>query len=608
MLSERWIVGLGTVDRNGEHPALVTGYEGVTAQGNAKENACPIHTHDVISLLALIALARPSGRSTTNLDAGWEFARVTSLSTNNLGDRRFDLSLDGLVTLRKTELHQIIKTNWKPATLPHAAWIRPLNSPEIWQGVTYYRRHLNIDPDAKHFELEIDGAMQTADLWLNGKHIANHRGGYLPLIVDLSGQLKKTNELLLRVDNSDNPLVPPGKPQSQLDFMYGAGITRHATLTTTESLYITNPLAEHVSFGGGVAVTYSNASTASATVKVRSFVRSSDSKQRSFNLRQSIVDSKGNVLAATSNAYQLQPGDARPFSQTLAVKHPKLWSPSHPNLYHLRTEILDGTKPTDRVETEIGIRTISIGRANGLLINGKPIRLIGTNRHQDYPWIGPALSDNANRRDALLIKRSGHNIVRLSHYPQSPAFLQACDELGVLTIPCIPGWQFVNKDPRFAALVKRDIRQLVRRDRNHPSVAFWEASLNETYPGEKMAYEWNATAKAESIDGKLLTAGDGTNGAPWDVIYNTWHEDLSRPQDDFPDRPGYIREYGDYEFGGANSSSRAKRSEGMDAMLQETWNHVWSYNKFRTQYPWTMGAGTWEMFDHNVPWKFAVSA
>ena len=257
----------------------------------------------------------------------------------------------------------------------------------------------------------------------------------------------------------------------------------------------------------------------------------------------------------------------------------------------------------DAQETRVGLRTIAVSREKGLLLNGQPLRLVGTNRHQDYPWVGPALSDAAQRRDALLIKRSGHNIVRLSHYNQSPAFLDACDELGILTIPCIPGWQFTNADPRFKARVLRDIRETVRRDRRHPSVAFWEASLNETYPPAALAKSWYDAAHAEGAE---IVAGDDSPGAPWDVVYNGWREDLSRPSS--PTKPGYIREYGDYEFGGGSSTSRVRLREGIDKLLNETWNHVWSTNKFRPQYPSTMGAGTWEMFDHNVPWSFAVSA
>ncbi len=543
-----------------------------------------------------------SAANQTDWQSQYNIVEVTT------GDRRYDLHSEDLNRLKALEVNRVGTQGWSSAVLPHASWIRPLNSSAIWQGVTYYRRQIDSVGIQGRIEFQIDGAMQSADLWLNGKLIASRRGGYMPLLADLTGKLKAKNELLLRVDNSDNPLIPPGKPQSELDFMYGAGVTRGASLTLSNSLYITNALSETIRFGGGIYVSYPEVGTRKAIVRIRTHVRNRSGARQIFRVRQSILDSSSTLVSTTSFAVTLATGAAERWQQDLEVPRPQLWTTAVPNLYTVLTELVAGNRVVDRVETRIGIRAIAATRSGGFTVNGKPLRLVGTNRHQDYPWIGPALSNAANRRDAVLIKRSGHNIVRLSHYPQSPAFLDACDELGILVIPCIPGWQFQNRDPRFIASVARDIREMIRRDRNHPSVAFWEAGLNETYPNSAVAKSWFDIAKSELAEGAAPLAGDGANGAPWDVVYNGWNEDLSRPQDMAPDRPGYIREYGDYEFGGARSSSRVRISQGVSALLQETWNHVWSYNQFRPQYPWTMGAGTWEMFDHNVPWDFEISA
>ncbi len=451
--------------------------------------------------------------------------------------------------------------------------------------------------------------MQSSDLWLNGKHVGSRRGGYLPMVVDLTGQLRADNILTVRVDSSDNALIPPGKPQKDLDFMYGNGITRNAFLTVTAPLHITDAIAENIPLGGGVYVTCARAGGVVANLKIRTHIRNGTGKPQAYKIQQDLYDAVGKYIATTESARSLKPFQAEPFTQDLIVPKAKLWSPDSPYLYVLKTSIMEGVNKVDEVDTCVGIRTIEVSRQRGFIVNGKPLRLIGTNRHQDYPWVGPALSNAANARDASLIRKAGHNIVRLSHYPQSPSFLDACDKLGLMTIPCIPGWQFMNKDPIFTARVRQDIRDLIRRDRNHPCAVFWEASLNETYPPVETAKEWDATAKSESLTGNILTAGDATTGAPWDIAYNQWKdEDFSRPQDAAPNKPGYIREYGDYEFGGPQSTSRVPIGQGMDKLLQETWNHVWSYNKYRPQYPWTMGAGTWEMFDHNVPWNFRVSA
>lgn len=542
-----------------------------------------------------------------DLDSNWEFVRLHSV---DVGGDRYDLESEALERTKSLELQTLHGKVWQPATLPHCAWIRPIGSSDIWQGIAYYRRILPRPPGSsgKLVQLTIEGAMQDSDLWLNGKHIASRKGGYLPLEADITPWLKDRNEILVRVDNQDNPLIPPGKPQQELDFMYGAGIYRNARLTVTDRLRITDPILENLPRNGGIYVTYPVVGEKSATIRVRTHVRNSHSAGIGFVISQNIIDEKGNLVAKASAIGRVGSLSAEQFTQDLVVQHPMLWSPRAPNLYRLETLLISGGGIEDSTATKIGIRKIEISRERGFVLNGIPIRLVGTNRHQDYPWVGPALSDEANARDALQIKRAGHNIVRLSHYPQSTAFLDECDRIGLMVIPCIPGWQFMNSDSRFVSRVGQDIRELIRRDRNHPSAVFWETSLNETYPPVAIAKQWDSIAKSEAADGNIFTAGDAAKGANWDVAYNQWKDDLSRPQVAAPDKPGYIREYGDYEFGGATSSSRVRIGQGVDKLLQETWNHVWSHNKFRSQYPWTMGDGTWEMFDHNVPWEFKISA
>ncbi|HWD37675.1 MAG TPA: glycoside hydrolase family 2 TIM barrel-domain containing protein [Fimbriimonas sp.] len=529
-----------------------------------------------------------------------------------VGDSRFDPSPLQIEIAKKEELRRIAKTAWTSVALPNSPQIKSLDSPEIWQGVLYYRRSFPKPPrsDGKHLELTIDGAMQSSECWLNGQHVGSHRGGYLPMIVDVTGKLRSDNELLVRVDNRDNPLIPPGKPQAELDFMYGNGLTRNAILTETNPLHITNPLVpKGENPFGGIYVTCPRVLASQAMVRVRTQIENNASRASGFQLVQQVRDAKGLIVSETADRDSLRRGQANSLEQELAITRPHLWTPNDPYLYTLTTCVLRQGVVTDRIDTPVGIRSVYVSRKDGFVLNGSPIRLIGTNRHQDYPWIGGALSDRAQLRDALLIKRAGHNILRLSHYPQSPAFMDACDRLGIMTIPCIPGWQFMNKDPRFRQRVRQDIRDLIRRDRNHPSVVWWEASLNETYPPAKDAKEWYDAAKSESVDGRVLTAGDGGVKAPWDIVYNRWDDaTMGRPQDLIPSKPGYIREYGDYEFGGATSSSRARIGAGADALLQEAWNEVWSCNHYLDQYPWTMGEGTWEMFDHNVPWDFKVSA
>lgn len=547
------------------------------------------HRPEPFLALAEIGLIR-STRQGTDWASQYAVARVET------GDARFDPSPADIERLRRAELAQV--GNWTPVTLPQPAWIRPLDNPSFWQGVAYYRRRLPAPPSGRRATLVLQG-MQSVDVWLNGRHVAARRGGYLPLRVEIG----EGGDLLVRVDSGDNPLIPPGKPQAELDFVYGNGIVGDARLEATDPMHITDPREVDLFLGGGIRVGPIHLQPHRASFEVSSSLRNSGARERSFVLRQVLRDPAGRIVAQAVLSETFPSHRVSRLSQNLIVTNPTLWSPDSPTLYRLRTTIEEHGRAVDAVKTAVGLRTIEVSRERGFLLNGKPLRLVGTNRHQDYPWVGPALSDAAEFRDALLIKRSGHNVVRLSHYDQSPAFLDACDRLGILTIPCIPGWQFVNHDARFEARVVRDIQELVRHDRNHPSVAFWEASLNETYPPAALAQTWHDVARME---GAGITAGDEGSDVPWEVTYNGWREDLSRPSNSA--RPGYIREYGDFEFGGATSTSRVRLRDGLDRLLDETWNHVWSVDRFRPQYPSTMGMGTWEMFDHDVPWDFAVSA
>ncbi len=521
-----------------------------------------------------------------------------------VGGDRFDLKGEQLEQVKQKELATLKGKPWSKVTLPHSVNDELLGSNDPWRGVCYYRRTVQADPlwKGKTVLLTFEAAMQVSDVWVGDERVGGRRGGYLPIIIDVSrfAQAGKLFNILVRLDNEDNPLVPPGKPYKQLDFTYFGGLYRDAYLTVTNPVAITDPILENRPQSGGVFVSFPEVGEAKSTVEVRTHLRNSQSGVAKLNVEQTLLDGQGKTVGVSKSIVELGAGKDVQTTQRIEVLRPRLWSPNSPHLYTLRTELKAEGKALDMVETKVGIRSIRFNRKDGLLLNGKRLRLVGTNRHQEYPWVGNAVSNDAQYRDFVKIKEAGFNCVRLSHYPQDPAVYDACDELGLFGIDCIPGWQFMNSDPRFVAQVEQDIRDMIRRDRNHACVLLWETSLNETYPPTAIANRWHEVSHQEFVGENFHTAGDAHNGANWDLPYNSWTEsDKGRPQDTVPNKPGYIREYGDYEFGGGGSTSRMFRGQGEQALLQAAWNFMWSHNRNRSQYPWTIGDGTWVMYDYN---------
>ncbi|MCG6956090.1 MAG: beta galactosidase jelly roll domain-containing protein, partial [Gemmatimonadetes bacterium] len=348
---------------------------------------------------------------------------------------------------------------WASATLPHTARIEsvvtgpPGSDTAQWQGVCWYRKHFRLDEESRGRKvfLNFEAAMNVADVWINGTYLGRHLGGWLPFGFDISDRVTAGGEnvVAVRLDNRDNPITGP-KPLAQLDFNPYHGLYRNAHLVIKDPLHITDPILAGPPASGGVFVTYPEVGEDTATVHVRTHVRNDDTEPRSFTVRQRLVDHGGRrVVEVWSDPVRLGSRSDADVQQELHIATPALWSPRRPNLYSLLTEVVEDGVVVDGESTRVGIRHLDIS-ADGFRINGERMFLRGTNRHQDYPYVGYALSDAAQYRDARRIKDAGFDFVRLSHYSHAPAFMDACDELGLVVMNCIPGWQFFNPDPAFA--------------------------------------------------------------------------------------------------------------------------------------------------------------
>lgn len=569
-------------------------------------------------MLAFMLHVHANGQ-TVLLNSDWEFCRLGNASVEkeikNQGSdwssqynvQHLNVHEKGLAipfdTLR-AEASSMATTFWEKVYLPHTPFIEPLVVRHQWQGVCYYRRALHLDAkdSGKRVWLEFEGAMHLADLWVNGRHASQHAGGYTTFITDITSLLHTgDNEILVRLDNRNNPLIPPGKPLEDLDFNYYGGLYRDARLIIKNPVHITHPVLAGEVAGGGVFVTYPSIQADAAAINVKTHIVNSTSGSKQLVVRQQLYEwVKGsklrNKVAETQSSLTLSANAGGHATDRMTVPNPRLWSPDSPSLYVLVTQVLDGNKVVDTQKTRIGIREIRMTKEGGCLINGKPYRLEGSNRHQEYPYVGYAIPDQAHYRDIWQIRESGFNVVRLGHYPQDPSVLDACDEFGLLAIEPIPGWQFFNAAKGFVERTYQDVRDMIRRDRNHPSLLMWETTLNESNPPQYWKDKAVQVAHEEYPGTQCFTSGDSYGYDGFDVCYNDWAGDFNRPNN--TGKPSFIREYYDYEFGGHYSTSRITRGDGDRALVQNAWNAQWSHNRYRA-YDHTMGQAVWSMYDYN---------
>jgi beta-galactosidase len=502
-------------------------------------------------------------------------------------------------------------TRWERVTLPHTARIEPLFlGNKMWRGHCVYRKLFTPAADWKDKKvfLQFEGAMHSAIISLEGSNVATHAGGYLPFLVDLSGSLKygKTNEIKVQLDNRDDNSVPPGKPLANLDFAWYHGLYRNVNLIVTDKLHITDPVAENLPASGGVFVSYPEVTAQSAVAVIKVHLRNEHAHERSATVRCSMAGQ-----TAQAQEIVLQPNSAAVTTVELKIANPRLWSPQSPNLYRLTTDILVAGKIVDSMITSCGIRLVSCN-SDGFRINGKKMYLRGTNRHQEYPYLGYALSDAAQWRDAFLIKQAGFDLVRLSHYPQSPAFLDACDHYGIIVMEPIPGWQFCAGGV-FTKRSLQNAQDMIRRDRNHASCVFWETSLNEsTMPApllkqfhEIVGQECPGTISASHKEGPhdLFIPARQHTGGPlfWDNWKNRNKAIFTAEYGDweyYADRAANFNQTGAKELKKGEATSRQRRSDTEKRLLQQALNFQESHNQNHRN-PAMIGDANWLFNDYN---------
>ncbi|WP_114784496.1 glycoside hydrolase family 2 TIM barrel-domain containing protein [Botryobacter ruber] len=560
----------------------------------------------LITLCSFYVQAQPGGRLKYTINDSWQFAKGDHPEAKN---KIFN------------------DAEWERVSVPHT-WNTqdPYDdTPGYYRGVSWYRKNLVLNPSlkGKKIYLYFEGANQEADVYVNGKHVGNHKGGYAAFAFDVTDAVSfdgSPNLLAVKLDNSHNADIAP----LMGDFNFYGGIYRDVYLIATEQTHF--DVLDHAS--PGIFLETPNVSEAAATVKVRGNVVHEEKKNRKTDVRITIRDDRGKTVARKQFSLNLKSGKSG-FSQELPnIPNPRLWSPDDPYLYSVSVQLLERNKVLDEVNSSLGLRWYRFDADKGFFLNGKPLKLVGSNRHQDYLRIGSALPDALHRNDMKLLKEMGANFIRIAHYPQDPAILEACDRLGILAAEEIPVDHKITDSEGFYANSDNMMREMIRQHYNHPSIIIWaymnEMLLGRSLPRDKEAID-KIVAYAHKLE-KLVREEDpnrytmianhgqfelyhqaGLTQIPMVVgwnLYFGWYESTSDKLGDFldnfhrqvPDKPVIISEYG------AGSDTRIHSFEPINFDYSIQWQNALhqSYLKQTYERPYVAGAAVWNFVDFSA--------
>jgi beta-galactosidase len=405
-----------------------------------------------------------------------------------------------------------------------------------WEQVWIYRRHIPITAvDGARVFVDFDGVMTSATVYLGGAQIAQHQGGFLPFSVELTNNLVVgDNVLAVVVDGTWQDVPPQGDPRGAwtVDFLMPAGLYRDVELRVVPDPFISDVFALP-----------KNVLTASPSVDVEVSIDVVTLPSAAAVIDVALMDGTTQIAGATATV-TLGTAGVTVVPVTLAgFGHVALWSPDSPSLYQVAVTLTAGAV-TDSSTVNIGFREATF-QLDGFYLNGQRFEIFGLNRHQLFPYTGMAAPARLQRRDAELLKYELNcNMVRCSHYPQSPAFLDACDELGVMIWEEPPGWEYVG-DAAFQQIVVQNVQDMVLRDRNRPSVIVWATRLNET--SNYVTLYAQTRALANSLDGSRQTTGamDTQSLSGWaeDVFaYDDYHSGGATLQPPIPGVPYLVSE------------------------------------------------------------------
>ncbi len=500
--------------------------------------------------------------------------------------------------------------------------------PGYYRSIGWYQKKLTLKPEWKNKKIALyfEGANQQTTIYLNGAKIGSHIGGYTAFQIPLTGlKFDGTDHIAVKVDNSFNENIPP----LTADFTFFGGIYRNVSLVINEAIHFDKE--KYAS--DGVFVHAEKVTEKNAAIIVKGSLTNKTANQTNLQVVSIITDDKGVKINEAKISITLAPNQYVSFQlPSIDINYPTLWSPEKPYLYQATTRLIAANgKIVDEVKTNVGLRYFSFDPESGFFLNGRPYKLIGASRHQDYAGMGNAVSKGLQVKDVELLKEMGGNFLRVAHYPQDQAVLDACDRLGLLASVEIPIVNEITESEAFYNNCKHMQLEMIKQNYNHPSIIIW-AYMNEVLlrmkfsnePERKQKYIANIELLAQKLE-DLTRSTDPTrytmmsnhgdvNGyiraglvkipmlVGWN-LYQGWYggkiEDfgpgLDKIRQLIPDKPHLVTEFG------ADADPRIHAFEPVrfDKSVEYAMRYHQIYIREIMKRPFVAGAAVWNLADFN---------
>ncbi|WP_263349846.1 glycoside hydrolase family 2 protein [Acidicapsa acidisoli] len=475
-------------------------------------------------------------------------------------------------------------SSFERVVVPHTNVKLPWHSfdDKTYEFISVYRRRFKLPASVRGQRVFVDfeGVMTASTVWINGTNLGEYKGGFTPFSFELTDHVNWNGEnvLAVKVDSTERADIPPFG--YQIDYLTFGGIYREVALRIVPHTYIENIFAQP-----------KNVLTDAPTVDVKCFLQSAGGAQDNLSLEVTLKSGESVVGTASKRIDSLD-SSSDPASTTVTLSNfgkVDLWDLSHPHLYTVQVKLLRSGHVEDEESRTVGFREAEF-TDHGFELNGKAIKLRGLDRHQTFPFVGQAMPGRVQRRDAIILRQKLKcNIVRTSHYPQSRHFLDACDEIGLLVLEEIPGWQHIGDVP-WQDISVDNVSRMIRRDWNHPSIILWGVRINESRDNHDFYTRTNAMA--HSLDSSRQTGG---------IRYfqeSEFLEDVFTMNDfGFPLKAPNHPRYLNTEFVGHTYPT--KTIDNVERLTEHTLRHARIHDQLASNPQYAGGIG-WCAFDYNT--------